>query len=193
MASRQPRLALLTTICGLALVSTLASAASAQDWIVDATHSSVLFRIKHLETSYAWGRFNDVAGKIELTSGNPSVNVAVKADTIDTGNPKRDQHLKSPDFFNVKQFPTIGFIGTRVKSTGENTYQVEGTLTMHGVSRPLTVEIERTGTGKNQQGAKIGGFTTTFNIKRSEFGMNFLLEGLSDDVMLVVSLECAAK
>ena len=71
-----------------------------------------MFRIKHLKTSYAWGRFNDVAGKLALDGEKPTVEVQIKADSIDTANAKRDEHLKGPDFFNVKQFPTISFKST---------------------------------------------------------------------------------
>jgi polyisoprenoid-binding protein YceI len=119
--------------------------------------------------------------------------VQIKADSIDTGNGKREQHLKSPDFFNAKQFPTITFKSTSVQPSGDGKYAVNGKLNLHGVEKPVSLELERTGSGKNQQGTDIVGYETTFKIKRSDFGMKFLLEGLSDEVLLVVSLECAAK
>ncbi len=167
--------------------------ASAAPLTVDAVHSTVLFRIKHLNTSFAWGRFNDISGKLNLDDKNPSLEIQLKTDSIDTGNAKREEHLKSPDFFNSKQFPTISFRSTQITKTGDGKYSVEGKLKLHGVEQPVSVELERTGAGKNQQGMTIEGYETTFKIKRSDYGMKFLLAGLSDEVLLIVSLECGAK
>lgn len=179
--------------CGLVAMVVGAAPAWAEPLSVDAVHSSVLFRIKHLNTSYAWGRFNDISGKLNLEANSPVVEVQIKTDSIDTGNAKREQHLKSPDFFNAKQFPSIAFRSTRIEKSGDGKYAVDGTLSLHGVQKPINVQLERTGSGKNQQGTAITGFETSFRIKRSDFGMKFLLEGLSDEVLLVVSLECAAQ
>ena len=171
-------------------VSMLAATAA---YAVDAVHSSVLFRIKHLNTSQAWGRFNDISGDVDLDGKNPSIAVQVKAASVDTANEKRDQHLRSPDFLNAKQFPTIGFTSTRVQPAGDGRYDVEGTLSLHGVSKPVNVQLTRVGSGKNQMGASIVGYDTTLEIKRSDYGMKFLLEGLSDDIKLIISLECTAR
>lgn len=170
-----------------------AQPASAAPLAVDAVHSTVLFRIKHLNTSFAWGRFNDISGKLNLDDKSPSLEIQLKSDSIDTGNAKREEHLKSPDFFNARQFPTISFRSTKITKTGDGKYAVDGTLKLHGVEQPISVDLERTGAGKNQQGTAIEGFETTFKIKRSDYGMKFLLEGLSDEVLLIVSLECGAK
>ncbi len=170
-----------------------ASAARGESYAVDPVHSSVLFRIKHMGTSYAWGRFNGISGTMSLEDNQPALDVKIKADSIDTANALRDNHLKGPDFFNVKQFPTIAFRGTRVRKVGDATYEIDGTLNLHGTEKPLSVKLEKTGTGKNQKGGTIAGFETTFEIKRSDFGMKYLLEGLEDKVLLVVSLECAQQ
>jgi polyisoprenoid-binding protein YceI len=175
------------------LVVFSAPAASAAPLVVDAVHSTVLFRIKHLNTSFAWGRFDDISGKLNLDDKSPSLEIQLKADSIDTGNGKREEHLKSPDFFSAKQFPTISFRSTKITKSGDGKYTVDGTLKLHGVEQPISVELERTGAGKNQQGTAIEGFETTFKIKRSDYGMKFLLQGLSDEVLLIVSLECGAK
>jgi len=187
------RLGACVAFVGLLLLSPGALPARAEAVSVDTVHSSVLFRIKHLNTSHAWGRFNDVAGKLNLDDGNPLVEVQIKTASIDTGNPKREEHLKSPDFFNAKQFPAITFRSTRVQKSGDGKYAVDGKLNLHGVEKPIRVELTRTGAGKNQQGTSIVGYETNFIIKRSDFGMKYLLEGLSDDVLLIVSLECGAK
>lgn len=193
---KKPRHAFHTLIVCLALAAIAAngqSTALAGSYAVDPVHSTVLFRIKHMGTSYAWGRFNEIAGRLNLDDQAPSLEVLVKTESLDTANAKRDQHLKSPDFFSAKQFPTIAFKSTRVARAGDNKYDVEGTLSLHGVDRPVKVQLERTGTGKNQLGATLAGYSTTFSIKRSDFGMKFGLEGVSDDVLLIVSLECAAQ
>jgi polyisoprenoid-binding protein YceI len=189
----QNRFAISVLCVSLIVVASVARTVLADPVSIDAVHSSVLFRIKHLNTSYAWGRFNDFSGKLNLEGRAPVLEVQIKADSIDTGNGKREQHLKSPDFFNAKQFPTITFKSTSVQPSGDGKYAVNGKLNLHGVEKPVSLELERTGSGKNQQGTDIVGYETTFKIKRSDFGMKFLLEGLSDEVLLVVSLECAAK
>jgi len=169
------------------------AAAVAQSLAVDGVHSSVLFRIKHLNTSYSWGRFDNISGNVNLAGKTPSVEVQIKADSVDTANEKRDQHLKGPDFFNVKQFPTISFKSTRVTRLAENKWDLEGLLSVHGVERPLKVQLEQTGAGKNQVGAPIQGFETSFLVKRSDFGMKFLLDAIGDEVLLIVALECSGK
>jgi polyisoprenoid-binding protein YceI len=169
------------------------SPAAAGSYAVDPVHSTVLFRTKHMGTSFSWGRFNEIVGRLNLDDQAPSLEMQVKTESLDTANAKRDQHLRSPDFFSAKQFPTISFKSTRVARVADNKYEVDGTLNLHGVDRPVKVHLERTGTGKNQLGAATAGYTTSFTVKRSDFGMKFGLEGVSDDVLLIVSLECAAQ
>ena len=170
-----------------------AARARAEAYQIDAVHSSVLFRVKHMNTSNAWGRFNDIQGSVDLDGSSPAVDVQLKTDSIDTGNAKREEHLKSPDFFNVKQFPAIGFKSAKIKKLADNAYELEGTLNLHGVERPLTVRLEQTGAGKSLQGKSIAGYETTFTIKRSDFGMKYLVGPIGDEVLLIVSLECATK
>ncbi len=194
MTKRTSMFQAVTLACASACLSIAAiSPAAAEPYAVDAVHSFVLFRIKHLNTSQAWGRFNDISGNVDLDGKNPSIAVQVKAASVDTANEKRDQHLRSPDFLNAKQFPTISFTSTRVQPAGDGRYDVEGTLSLHGVSKPVSVQLTRVGAGKNQMGASIVGYDTTLDIKRSDYGMKFLLEGLGDDVKLTISLECTAK
>jgi polyisoprenoid-binding protein YceI len=177
----------------LLYVFSLAPTALADPVAIDAVHSSMLFRVKHMNTSYIWGRFNDFSGALNLDGPSPSVNVLIKTDSIDTGNGKREQHLKSPDFFNARQFSTITFKSTKVQPAGDGKYKVDGKLTLHGVEKPITLELVRTGTNKGPQGTPIVGYEATFKIKRSEFGMTFSLEGASDEVLLVANLECGGK
>jgi len=176
----------------IALLSLPGGPVGAETATVDATHSSVLFMVKHLGVSHSWGRFNEMAGTVAIDGKNSLVDVQIKVDSLDTAHSKRDQHLKSPDFFNAKQFPVIAFKGSQVKQVSKTGYEVTGTLTLHGVNRPLTVRLERTGTGKNMQGKPLSGYETRFNINRGDFGMKFMPEGIGDEIFIIVSLECVA-
>lgn len=179
----------------LAVLCTLLSAAplAAETLTVDAVHSTILFRIKHLNTSLAWGRFNDMSGTWTLEGDKPSVEVLIKTDSIDTANDKRDQHLKGPDFFNAKQFPDISFKSTKVTKSGDGKYLLDGILTLHGVEKPLSLELVKTGAGVNMMARKIVGYETTFTIKRSDFGMKFLVGPLADEVLVIAAFELGVK
>src|SRR5690606_30561645 len=111
-----------------------------------------------------------------------------------SGNTKRDEHLRSPDFFSVKEYPEITFKSTSLKRTGEGAYEAAGTLTLRGQSKPLTVTLQQTGQGEGRGGVGVIGLEGRFTIKRSEFGMEYGLgRGLSDDVELVVAIQGAAQ
>lgn len=166
--------------------------ASAQTYQIDPVHTSLIFRVKHMNTAYIYGRFNQVTGTIVVDERNParsSVNIEVDANSVYTANEQRDNHLRSPDFFNTRQFPTIRFTSTEVRRVNANTLQVKGNLTMHGVTRPITVNVLLTGKGRNPQGKEIIGFETTFTVRRSEFGMRYGLPGLGDEVRVTLSVE----
>lgn len=169
-----------------------ATALLAQTYKVDPVHSSVLFRVKHFDTGYFYGRFNAISGTIVFDKQNPSrssVSLEVRAESVDTNDPKRDGHLKSPDFFNVRQFPVITFKSTSVKPLKANVWEVRGNFTLLGVTRPLTVQVTLTGEGKDPFGNYRVGFETTFDIKRSNFGMKYMLGPLSDEVRIILSVE----
>jgi polyisoprenoid-binding protein YceI len=170
-----------------------ASTARAETYTVDAVHSTVLFRIKHMNTSDAWGRFNDIQGTAGLDGPKPALNVTLTVDSIDTANEKRDEHLEGPDFFNAKQFPTIAFKSTKVTKVDDTHYDVAGDLTLHGVTRPISVKLEKTGSARTPMTGPIVGYATEFKIKRSDYGMKLMIGPLGDEVLLIVSLECAAK
>lgn len=168
---------------------------AAEAYKVDPVHSSVVFKVKHMETTNFYGRFNEVSGSFvidEQTPAKSSVEIQVKAESIDTANAKRDQHLKGPDFFNVKQFPLISFKGKQVKKSEDGVYIVTGDLTLHGVTREVTIRVDRTGAGKGPGGVAIAGFEALIKLKRSDYGMNFMVGPLGDEVQIIVSLECGA-
>lgn len=166
--------------------------AAASSWKIDPVHSSVLFKVKHLGVASFYGRFNDVSGTIVLDEASPekgSIEVVVQVDSVDTHEPKRDQHLKSPDFFSAAEFPTITFKSKSVRQSGSD-WSVTGDLTIHGVTQSVTTEFARTGTGPGMQKEMRTGGEATFTIQRSDFGMTFMLpDGVGDEVTLIISLE----
>ncbi len=163
----------------------------AGEYAIDAVHSAVIFRIKHNQAAYNYGRFNGIDGVVNYdeASGVTGIKVEVDTNTVDTANKDRDNHLRSPDFFNAKQFPKITFKSTSVKKASEHAYEVAGEFTLNGVTKPLTVTLEHTGNGKTMQGGEVAGFETTFTIIRSEYGMTKYLPGVGDEVRLTVGLE----
>jgi polyisoprenoid-binding protein YceI len=168
--------------------------ASAQTYQIDPVHSSLLFRVKHMDTAYVYGMFTSMKGTVVVDEANParsSINIEVDANSVYTHNEQRDNHLRSPDFFNTRQFPTITFKSTQVRRINANTVQVRGDLTIRGVTRPITANVTLTGKGKNPQGKDIIGFETTFTIRRSEFGIRYGLPGLGDEVQVTLSIEAA--
>ena len=176
----------------LLVAGIVAGSVQAADYQVDPVHTTLIYRIKHLQSSYSYGRFNKVGGTLAYNPTAPektAINMSVNSTDIDSGDPQRDGHLRSPDFFNVKQFPTISFKSTSVKKTGDDKLEVTGDLTLHGVTKSVTTTLTVVGTGKGMAGETRTGFEGTLEIKRSDFGMKGLLEAVGDDVRLIVSIE----
>ena len=160
---------------------------------VDGAHSSVMFRIEHMGVAPFYASFNDVSGSYTYDPDNPgnsSFTVSVKANSVDSRHDGRDRHLKSPDFFNVAEYPEITFKSTKVEASGDDTLRVTGDMTMHGETKSITVDMELIGRKQTQRAFK-SGFSTTFTIKRTDFGMDtYVAEGaLGDEVKLFIGLE----
>jgi polyisoprenoid-binding protein YceI len=176
------------------LVGSLQSVqAQAVTYRIDPVHSFIIFRVKHLNTGFAYGRFNTFSGTIVVDERNPansSIELEIDANSVDTGNSQRDDHLRSPDFFSARQFPKITFKSTRVRKINDTTVEVQGDLTVRGVTRPITARVTFTGKGRNQRGQEIIGFETTFTIRRSQFNINYGLNGgLADEVRVTFAVE----
>jgi polyisoprenoid-binding protein YceI len=171
-------------------------AVAADEYVVDNSHTAVIFSVKHMNFSYTFGRFNKVEGKYTLDNEKPEnsqFQVVIHVDSIDTNNPQRDGHLKNADFFNAGEFPLITFKSTKVaaKQEGDKTiFDVTGDLTMHGVTKPVTVSMEKLGEGQGPgpMGYR-SGFVFATNLKRSDFGMTYGLDMVGDDVTVNVSFE----
>jgi polyisoprenoid-binding protein YceI len=182
----------------LVAVNTAWSAPDATTRAGDTIHSFVLFKIKHNGTGWAYGRFNDFTVSVGMNdAGTEITSVAfdVKTESVDTGQPARDKHLKSPDFFNAKQFPDVTFKSTSVKAVNADAAEVTGDLTLHGVTKPVVATVSKVGTGKGMKGEDLVGLESTFTIKRTDFGMSNMVgvPGVGDDVTLTVAVEAAKK
>lgn len=169
-----------------------ASLPESETYAIDPVHSAVIFRINHFGVSNYYGRFNDIEGTFTVAEGGTgSVSVTIPVAGVDTNSDKRDGHLKGPDFFSAEQFPEITFKSDALKSLGGSKYEAKGTLTLHGVSKEVTVALERIGTKDTGKMGYRTGFEGTVTIKRSDFGMKYGLDGgiLGDEVKLILSVE----
>lgn len=178
--------------------------ARASVWEIDSAHSSTEFSVKHMMVSTAKGRFDKVAGTLNLDDKNPTkstIELTIDASTIDTHEPKRDGHLKSPDFFDVAKFPTITFKSTKIEKAGKAKFKVTGDLTMHGVTKPVTLAVEGPSAPmKNLLGSTSSGASATTKINRKDWGLtwNKPLEAaggvlVGDEVTINVDLELVSK
>ncbi len=185
-----------TTTAATAAGAAMVAAQAETPFAIDEVHSTVIFRIKHQGVAFNYGRFNKMTGSFHIDAANPSnssIDISVDAASVDTANADRDKHLTGNDFFSVKEYPKITFKSTGFTKKSEGVYTVTGKLTFHGKTKDITVEVADTGKGPGMRGGEVAGIETTFTIKRSEFGMDYLLKGLSDEVNLTVALEGGRK
>lgn len=142
---------------------------------IDPTHSNVAFAIGHMMISKISGRFGDVSGTIEMNEDDASlssVNVEIATDSFYTGNADRDTHVKSADFFNVEEFPTMTFKSTAVSADG-NSGQVTGDLTIRGVTKSVVLDVTHNGSSKSPYNYIGSGFHATTTIDRRDFGLEW--------------------
>lgn len=159
---------------------------------IDPVHTTITFRIQHMGVSYFYGRFNQPAGSFVFDPEKPSsasFEINVKADNVDTDSEARDKHLKSPDFFNARQFPEITFKSTSVQRVGTKTMKVSGDLSLHGITRPVTVDLEHVGIATGRSGNPICGFDGKLTLDRSVFDMKTMIGPLGTEVTLMIGIE----
>ena len=165
-------------------------------WAIDPVHSEIGFTVRHMMVSKVRGKFSAFSGQF-VTGADPldsSVTATVELSSIDTGNPDRDNHIRSADFFAVDEHPVMTFRSTGVRGNGDG-YALDGDLTLKGVTRPVTLDIELGGFGPDPYGGVRSGFTAVGEIKRSDFGVDFnaVLETggvvVSDKVNLHLEIE----
>jgi len=188
-----------TAVLASVLAASAASPALAADsYTFDKAHTTVLFQVRHLLTNVT-GRFKDFEGTIQVDRANPAastVDFTVQTASIDTSEPKRDEHLRSADFFDVATHPRLTFKSTSVKPAGKDSYQVTGDLTLHGVTKPVTVTVTFLGSTKDPfSGNEKLGFDVSGTLNRQDFGIkwNKTLDSggvlLGDEVKVQVAVE----
>ena len=171
---------------------------ASERWEIDSSHSSLHFSVRHLVIAKVRGSFGRWSGTVQVPDGDFSkatVDVTIDASSIDTGVAQRDTHLKSADFFDVATFPTLTFKGGRVTGASGDRFTLTGDLTIHGVTREVTLDVTSEGRGKDPWGGERAGYSATTKIKRSDFGLtwNQLLEAggfaVGDEVKISLDVE----
>lgn len=194
LAMRHSFLAAALLLSAMTLGPTSAARA-ADEYDYDLVHSSITFKARHLDISWIHGRFNQVDGKFIIDRQDPSKSsfkLVVKADSVDTGNAARDEHLRQPDYFDTKQFPTIEFKSTKVKAIAGG-FEVTGDFTMHGVTKPVTLTLMG-GKEIDWKGVKRVGFATEVKLKRSDFGFDKSAIGpIGDEAIILIDCEGMRK
>jgi polyisoprenoid-binding protein YceI len=178
----------------------LAQSALAEVYVIDKVHSTMGFEVRHLFSKVP-GKFDDFSGQVQFDEADPeksSVQVNIKAASIDTANEQRDKDLRSPNFFDAAKYPEITFKSKSVKKTGDNTADITGDLTMHGVTKEVVLKAELLGKGAGMQGKTVSGWEATTALKRSDFGLswNKAIEGtqiVGDDVQIDLRVEAGKK
>jgi polyisoprenoid-binding protein YceI len=200
-------LAVAAAIAGVAIVAAVVARTTAQStppaapadasqagaYQIDPVHSGTVFSITHFGVSNFWGRFNEISGTYTFDPAKPDAatfDVTIRVESVDTNNKRRDDHLRSPDFFNAVEYPTISFKSTKAEKATGNSMVVTGDLTMHGQTRPISATVKFIDAKSTPQGFK-SGLEARFAVKRTDFGMDTYVAngGLGDEVNVVVALE----
>jgi polyisoprenoid-binding protein YceI len=142
-------------------------------WSVDKVHSSVEFQVKHLGIATVKGQFTEFEGTLEVGPENTVAYGTVQVASVNTREPARDEHLRSADFFDAEQNPVIEFRSTAIRPLDEDTFEIDGDISIHGVTRPLTLKATLEGTETDPQGNDRVGVSAVAQIDRSDFGMRF--------------------
>jgi polyisoprenoid-binding protein YceI len=164
----------------------------AEDYVIDTAHAFVQFRIQHLGYSWLYGRFNSFEGGFSYDENDPAaaqVEVTIDTDSLDTNHAERDKHLRSGDFLDVDTYPEARFVSTGYSETGDGTAELEGDLTLHGVTRPVTLEVTAIGAGPDPWGGYRRGFHGTTTLTLADFGIDYDLGPAAREVELELSVE----
>lgn len=177
----------------LAIPALVSTSASAANYSIDSSHTSMVFKIQHLGVAPVYGRFNKTSGSFVYDAAKPeasSLNVEIDVNSVFTAEKKRDDHLKSPDFFSAKQFPTITIKSKSVTAAkGKDVLKVVADVTIRGVTKTLTFDIAKTGEGQDPWGNSRVGFEGTLTINRMDFGVSFMPDGLGKQVTIMFAVE----
>lgn len=170
-----------------------AAQAQVENYSFDKAHTQIFFAVNHLGFSTSRGKFTEFDGGFVFDRADPaksSVNVTIKTASVDMSDKPWEDHLKNADFFDVEKFPDMTFKSTAIEVTGENTANITGDLTILGVTKPVTLEVVHNKSDKHPFGDKyVSGFSAKASIKRSDFGMNYGLPVIGDDVGIEIQVE----
>lgn len=191
-----------STLVLLAALAAPALAQSTSTWEIDPAHSNIQFGVRHLMISTVKGRFPKFTATAVADEKEPTraiVEASIDTASIDTGEAKRDEHLRSPDFFDVAKYPTISFKSTKVEAAGDRRFKLYGDLTMHGVTKPVVLDVEATPEVKGMRGETRAGARATTKVNRKDFGINWSksMDGggvvVGDDVDVTIEVEGVRK
>lgn len=184
------------TLHALALTATLSlpAYAPAADYVIDTAkaHAFIQFRVQHLGYSWLYGRFNEFEGTFSYDEKSPTTNkvdVTINTASIDSNFAERDKHLRSDDFLDVKKFPQARFVSTQFQDQGDGKASLSGNFTLHGVTRPIVIAVERIGEGADPWGGYRAGFSGTAVFKLADYGITRDLGPASQEVELILSVE----
>ncbi|MDN3518882.1 YceI family protein [Aquisalimonas lutea] len=180
-----------TSALSLSLVAGIAQAEPEQ-YELDPRHSFIEFRVSHLGFATMVGQFNDFDGEFTYDPDNPSnseVSVTIDTASIDTDDSERDRHLRNEDFLNVSEYPEARFVSTSFEEHGDGEATLEGELTLHGTTRPITIDVNQLGAGEDPWGGYRRGFEGTVTLDRSDFGIDYDLGEEAEEVELYLSVE----
>ncbi len=192
MKARIYSVAVAALLTGLSVTGVTSSANAAETYKLDPNHTAVIWHVNHFGFSTPSGKFMSVDGEVTLDEANPaasSVKAVIQIAGINSGVAKLDEHLKTPDFFDAAKFPTATFISKRVDLTGKDQAKVAGDLTLHGVTKPVVLDVKLNKIGENMMKLKTAGFTASTVIKRSEFGMSAYVPNVGDEVRIDIETE----
>lgn len=165
---------------------------AAETYTIDPMHSVIEWHVSHFGFSSPSGKWY-VNGTLQLDESKPQnskADVTIQVEDVITGIPKLDKHLKTDEFFDVKKYPTATFVSNKVTVTGKNTAKVQGILTLHGVSKPVMLDVTLNKLENHPiTEKKTAGFTAKTTLKRSNFGMNTFLPGVGDKVKIDIEIE----
>ncbi len=172
--------------------------AAPQDFVIDGSHSHIVFLVDHLGYSKNVGRFQEFSGEFTMDEDAPensSVSVTIQSTSVFTDHAERDEHLRSPDFLNAQEFPTITFESTGVEVTGENTAEVTGDFTMMGQTHPVMLDVTFNRVAPHPlpqyDGVLTAGFSARGSLQRSQWGMDTFVPAIGDDIDLIIEIEGA--
>lgn len=185
---------ILSSVIALALISgasAFGSVAAEGNYKIDIDHSNIGFEVSHMGIGIVVGRFDKFSGDITLDSkGGSKVVVTIETSSINTKQTQRDTHLRSADFFNVATLPTAKFESTKVElDQNGDPKSMDGNLTLHGVTKAVTIALKPLGAGPGQRGEIRAGFRGTTTINRKDFGMSSLLAIAGEEVLLTLNVE----